>query len=167
MTLEEYAQGQDDRPENFCLWIERQTDQMGSIRGGSARKLIVYKHREKPGWYFPSDYADEQAAWTAVRDGFIRAFDLAGHGRWDEIDVIEPLTRGAALLTKTLWTYFPSELLPITSSETLRHFLRIAGREDLASDQSVRTLPLNRALLQELRGYPQLAGVSTKSLERL
>ena len=39
MTLEEYAQRQADHPENFCRWIERQTDQMGSIRGGSARKL--------------------------------------------------------------------------------------------------------------------------------
>jgi 5-methylcytosine-specific restriction protein B len=140
---------------------------MGSIRGGSARKLIVYKHREKPGWYFPSDYADEQAAWSAVRGGFVRAFDLAGQGRWDAIDEIEPLTRGAALLTKTLWAYFPSELLPITSSENLRHFLRIAGREDLAGDQSVRTLRLNRTLLQELRSRPQLAEASTKSLERL
>src|SRR5262245_51580372 len=41
MTLEEYAQGQQDHPDNYCRWIERQTDQMGSIRGGSARKLII------------------------------------------------------------------------------------------------------------------------------
>ena len=167
MTLEEYAQGQEGQPENLCRWIERQTDQMGSIRGGSARKLIVYKHRDKPGWYFPPDYENERVAWKAVRDGFIRAFELADQGRWDEMDEIEPLTRGAALLTKVLWVYFPNDLLPITSSENLRHFLRVAGGDDVAADQSVRTIRLNRALLAALRSQPKLADASTKALERL
>lgn len=167
LTLEQYAQGQAGQPENLCRWIERQTDQMGSIRGGSARKLIIYKHRDKPGWYFPPEYENEREAWAGARDGFLRAFEFADDGRWDEIDEIEPLTRGAALLTKLLWVYFPNELLPITSSENLRHFLRVAGRDDVAADQSVRTVRLNRALLAELRTHPQLAQCSTKALERL
>jgi 5-methylcytosine-specific restriction protein B len=167
MILEEYAQGQEEQPENFCRWIERQTDQMGSIRGGSARKLIIYKHRNKPGWYYPANYGNERVAWNAVRDGFLRAFDLAEQGRWDEIEEIEPLTRGAALLAKVLWVYFPDDLLPITSSENLRHFLRGAGRDDIASDQSVRTIRLNKALLDTLRGHSELAHASTKTLERL
>ena len=167
MTLEEYAQGQEDRPDNFCRWIERQTDQMGSIRGGSARKLIIYKHRDKPGWYFPPEYEDEREAWEAVRAAFVRAFDYADAERWDELDEIEPLNRGAALLTKVLWTYFPDDLLPITSSDNLRHFLRVAGREDIAEDQNVRTVQLNRSLLSDLRSRPELADASTKALERL
>ena len=140
---------------------------MGSIRGGSARKLIIYKHRDKPGWYFPPEYDERAAAWEAVREGFVRAFEYADEGRWDEIDEIEPLNRGAALLTKTLWVYFPNELLPITSSDNLRHFLRVAGRDDVAADQSIRTVQLNRALLAELRSHPELADASTKALERL
>ncbi len=167
MTLEEYAQGQEGHPENFCRWIERQTDQMGSIRGGSARKLIIYKHRDKPGWYFPPDYETERVAWNAVREGFIHAFDFADRQRWDEIDEIEPLTRGAALLTKVLWVYFRNDLLPITSSENLRHFLRVAGRGDVAADQSIRTIRLNRELLAALRNHPKLAEASTKALERM
>jgi 5-methylcytosine-specific restriction enzyme B len=166
MTLEEYAQGQEGNPDNFCRWIERQTDQMGSIRGGSARKLIVYKHRDKPGWYFPPEYKNEHAAWSAAQEGFIRAFDHADEGRWDEIAEIEPLNRGAALLTKVLWVYFPNDLLPITSSD-LRHFLRVVGREDVAADQSIYTVQLNRALLAALRSHPELADASTKDLERL
>jgi 5-methylcytosine-specific restriction protein B len=167
MTLDEYAQGQESHPDNFCRWIERQTDQMGSIRGGSARKLIIYKHRNEPGWYFPPEYDNEHNAWTAVREGFIRAFGYADEGRWDEIDEIEPLNRGAALLTKVLWVYFPNDLLPITSSSNLRHFLRVAGVDDAAADQSIRTVQLNRRLLAVLRGYSGLADVSTKALERL
>jgi 5-methylcytosine-specific restriction protein B len=167
MTLEEYAQGQDDHPDNYCVWIERQTDQMGSIRGGSARKLIVYKHRNKPGWHFPQEYQNEQAAWAAVRDGFIRAFERADDGQWDDIDELEPLSSGAALTTKVLWTYFPNDLLPITSSDNLRHFLRIVGRDEIARDQSIRTIRLNRELLAALRSHPKLADASTKALERL
>ena len=104
---------------------------------------------------------------TQCATAFIQAFDLAHHGQWDEIEEIEPLTRGAALLTKVLWVYFPDDLLPITSSENLRHFLRVAGRDDVASDQSVRTIRLNRALLAELRSHSELAQASTKALERL
>jgi 5-methylcytosine-specific restriction protein B len=166
MTLEEYAQGQEGNPDNFCRWMERQTEELASIRGGSARKFIIYKHRQKPGWYFPPEYQDEQAAWHAVRDGFIRAFAHADQGRWEEIQEIEPLNRGGSLLTKTLWIYFPTELLPITSSDHLRHFLQIAGRGDLASDQSIRTVGLNRVLLAELRSHPELAEASPKALER-
>ena len=116
MTLGEYAQGQDEQPDNLCRWIERQTDQMGSIRGGSARKLIVYKHRDKPGWYFPPEHDDEHAAWIALRAAFLVAFERAEAGRWSELDQIEPLTRGSALMTKVLWTYFPDELLPILAA---------------------------------------------------
>ena len=167
MTLAEYAQGQEDHPENFCRWMEHQTREAGSIAGGSARKLIIYKHRAKPGWYFPPGYEGEEAAWLAVRDGFSRAFELADDGRWDEIDEIEPLNRGAALVNKTLWTYFPDALLPINSSAHLRHFLRVARRDDAASDQTLRTIRLNRELLAELRGHRQLATAPTKALERL
>jgi 5-methylcytosine-specific restriction enzyme B len=166
MRLEDYAQGQARNPENFCRWIERQTDQMGSNRGGSARKLIIYKHAEKPGWYFPREYDNEHDAWEAVRGAFLQAFQCADAGRWDEIDEIEPLHRGAGLLAKTLWVYFPDDMLPITSSSNLRHFLRVAGRDDMAQNQGVRTVQLNRTLLAELRKHPELAAVSTKALER-
>jgi 5-methylcytosine-specific restriction enzyme B len=167
MTLEQYAQGQEGHPENFCRWIERQTPEMGSIRGGSARKLIIYKHRDKPGWYFPAVYANEQEAWQSVRAAFVEAFALAQVSKWPEIDQIEALQRGPALLAKTLWAYFPDELLPITASDHLRHFLRVFGRDDVAADQAVRTVQLNRTLLDELRTRPKLATAPTKVLERL
>jgi hypothetical protein len=56
------------------------TDQMGSIRGGAARKLIIYSHPDKPGWCFPREYENERAAWKAVREGFIGAFEYADKG---------------------------------------------------------------------------------------
>ncbi len=166
MLLEEYAEGQADRPESFCRWIERQTDQMGSIRGGSARKLIIYKHADGDDWHFPSDYADVQEAWRAVRAGFMEALEFADAGRWEEINRIDALLSGPALVTKMLWAYFPEQLLPVTSRDNLRHFLRVAGEETIAADSGLGTLQLNRALLDKLRAMPELEGLSTKALER-
>jgi 5-methylcytosine-specific restriction protein B len=167
MRVEEYAMGDPAHPDNFCRWIERQTDQMGSIRGGSARKLIIYKRANEQGWYFPSEYAGVEAAWQAVRAGFAEAIALAGEARWEEIDGIDALKPGPALVAKTLWAYFPDELLPITSSGHLRHFLRAAGDEPSAADHELGTLALNRALLRTLRAVRELHGLSTKELERL
>jgi 5-methylcytosine-specific restriction protein B len=112
MELLQYAQGQDEVPDNYCRWIERQTDQMGSIRGGAARKLIVYKHRGKPGYHYPPDYDNVEEAWAAVRSGFTQALELAEAGRWAEIDAIEALRPGPALLIKTLYAYFPRRAAP-------------------------------------------------------
>jgi 5-methylcytosine-specific restriction protein B len=167
MSLEDYAMGQSDHPDNFCRWIERQTDQMGSIRGGSSRKLIVYKHATKPGWYFSREhFQDEQEAWRAVRAGFIEAFDLAGEDRWADIEGIEALAPGPALVLKTLWAYFPDRLLPITSTQHLRHFLSVAGEDGIASDSALGAIQLNRALFAALRQHSELEELSTKALER-
>jgi 5-methylcytosine-specific restriction protein B len=166
MALRDYAIGQEDVPEPLGRWIEFQTPHMGSMRGGSARKHIIYKHRDKPGWHFPSQYDDEQQAWEAVRSGFVEAFKLAGEGRWTEIDEIEALGPGAALLLKLLYAYFPDEILPICSRDHLRRFLEIAGDEEASKNQSLGPVQLNRALLVALRRVPELAELPPKALER-
>jgi hypothetical protein len=43
---------------------------------------------------------------------------------------------------------------------------KASGRVPLAADQSVRTIPLNRAFLATLRSLPKLASVSRNALER-
>src|SRR5262249_48645024 len=63
MPLERYALGQKDSEETFCRWMEFRTQHLGSMRGGSARKHIIYKHKDRPGWYFDPQYKDEQEAW--------------------------------------------------------------------------------------------------------
>ncbi len=39
MTLEEYALGQENSEDTFCRWMEFRSQDLGSMRGGSARKL--------------------------------------------------------------------------------------------------------------------------------
>ena len=53
MRLDDYALGQPAVEDTYCRWLEYKSPRMGSIRGGSARKLIIYKRKEREGWYFP------------------------------------------------------------------------------------------------------------------
>lgn len=94
MPLERYALGQAEHRETFCRWMEFKTIHLGSMKGVSAGKHIIYKHVNKPGWWYPSVYHDEQETWVAVRAAFVEAFKKAGDGEWDEIDAIEPLRWG-------------------------------------------------------------------------
>jgi hypothetical protein len=166
MTLDQYALGQADHPESFCRWMEFRTTDIGSIRGGSARKHHIYFRSEAGEWWFEKPYASVEEAWVTVRSGFIEAFRLADEGRWDEIDKIPALHGGGALLTKTLHVYFPDEVLPISSHTHLLHFLRALG-ESSAATAGQGTVGLNRLLLKDLRVCGELAGWSTKEMERL
>jgi 5-methylcytosine-specific restriction protein B len=165
MPLERYAVGQEDSTETFCYWMEWGTTDVGSIRGGSSRKLIIYKKKNEPGWYFPVQYTDEKEAWTAVHSGFLEAFSKAQEGDWQGIDAIAALQPGQALLLKTLHLYFPDEVLPISSRDHLRHFLRQVDRPE-ADDLSLGAVTLNRALLTALREIPELKEWTTKEIER-
>jgi 5-methylcytosine-specific restriction protein B len=97
---------------------------------GLGTKLIIYKHKDKPGWYFDPEYEDEQEAWVAVRQAFVQAFEKAKAGDWNTIDDLTPLSGGPALRLKTLRVYFPTDVLPIASKQHLRHFLRALDRPD-------------------------------------
>ena len=165
MTLEEYAIGHDRSEHSFCRWMEFNTLKLGSMRGGNARKLIIYKRRDDPGWFFPRMFDDEQSAWEHLRGDVVRAFDLADAGAWDEIDELETLSWGPALKLKTLHLYFPDGILPVYSSEHLRRYLRLLGRADLA--QTGSPVSLNRELLAVLRERPELEGWSGQELMRL
>src|SRR5215208_3111043 len=100
MPLERYALGQAAHRETFCRWMAFKTIPLGSIKRGNAGKHIIYKHKDKPGWSFPSQYRDENEAWVDVRAAFVEGFRRAGAGEWDEIDSIEPLRWGSVLKVK-------------------------------------------------------------------
>jgi 5-methylcytosine-specific restriction protein B len=165
MPLSKYALGQADSSDTYCWWMEFGASHLGSIRGGSARKLIIYKHDKKEGWYFDSEYPDEEAAWKVVRAAFVAALGHASRQEWEDIDAISALSPGAALLLKTLHVYFPSDFLPITSRNHLRHFLSILGRAE-AQDRSLGPVELNRALLSAARTVPGFEGWTTNQIER-
>jgi 5-methylcytosine-specific restriction enzyme B len=49
LAIERYAVGLSGHRDTFCRLLEFQTPDLGSIKGGSSRKLVIYKHKDKPG----------------------------------------------------------------------------------------------------------------------
>ena len=49
MALEGYALGQATSEDTYCRWLEFKSPSLGSMRGGTAKKLIVYKWKGSGG----------------------------------------------------------------------------------------------------------------------
>ena len=167
LSLDDYALGQADHPDTFCRWMEFVADEMGSIRGGSSFKHLIYYRAGVGEWWFDTQiYGSVDEAWSAVRQGFVDAIAAGEAGDWSAVEAIQALRSGRALVCKTMHLYFPTQILPINSSTHLRHFLRGLG-DGRADDQSLGTISLNRLLLEGLRSVPELDGMTTKELERM
>lgn len=162
MTLEQYALGQKGSETTFCRWLEFLTPTVASMKGGTSRKMLIYKHARKPGWYFERDYSDEHSAWEAVRSGFLEAFKKAQEEDWNTIDDIAALEGGQSLRAKTLYCYFPEKLLPISSSEHLKQFLQQI--KPAAFDKNHGVVRRNRCLLEVLQGKSCFSGWSNWEL---
>src|SRR5690349_15607089 len=51
LPLERYALGQENSEDTYCRWLEFKSPDLGSMKGGNATKLVVYKKRDEPGWF--------------------------------------------------------------------------------------------------------------------
>jgi 5-methylcytosine-specific restriction protein B len=76
MPIEKYALGQSGSENTFCAWLEYKSPHLGSISGGSAKKLLIYKKRTGEGWFFDPAYTSVEQAWQEVRGAFVKAFEL-------------------------------------------------------------------------------------------
>jgi len=159
LALDSYALGQEVEGGSVSWWLEFKTQVVGSMSGGSAVKHLIWRAPDGQ-WRYPQQYESVEAAWLAVRSGFVEVFRLASEGRWDDIDEV-PAVRGAkALRAKALYMYFPDDLLPVSSAAHLTHFLAALG--DGAAQWSPTRA--NRRLLGLLRGRPGLSALDTHEL---
>ena len=122
MPLEKYALGQPSVENPYCAVMEYRSPHLGSIQGGSAKKLLIYKRKSKEGWYFDPSYETVVQAWDSVRSGFVQAFVCARNSDFAAIDQIKSIAFGPALCVKTLHAYFPESVLPVFSRDHLIHF---------------------------------------------
>jgi 5-methylcytosine-specific restriction protein B len=159
MELDQYALGTEIEGGSFCWWLEYRTRTVGSIKGGSAVKHLIW-HRKDGTWRWPSEYTSVDAAWTSVRAGFVEMLDLAAQGDLVAAGSVAALSGATALRLKTLYMYFPDRLLPIFNKRHLDHFLARLGVEY----SGWSALQTNLHLLEHLRGVPQLADRSTQEL---
>ncbi|MBH9577856.1 AAA family ATPase [Inhella proteolytica] len=108
MTLRDYNQaGEDD---HFCRWLEKRTETLGSIWGGSSLKFGIYSRSssatkepsaqkgvmqdEHYGWYAKYGRTAEEA-FAAIRALIVQTAQAARAGRLDEVEGIDlwPIVR--------------------------------------------------------------------------
>ena len=165
MPVERYALGLGEK-DTFSWWLEWGTKHLGSIRGGSSEKHLIYKHQTK-GWVYDSSaYQNEQAAWEAIRGAFVNAFQLAQQGRYDAIDTLGPFKRGYAIVIKVLYVYFPEQFLPIYSADHTVHFLQVLKYPLIGKASEWKGVKLNRALLEAVQQQPGLRDFSYLEIMR-
>lgn len=132
MPLERYALGVEHYKNTFCYRMEFGMRTVGGIGGGSARKHMIFLQKKDHRWYHDAAFANEQDAWTVVRQGFVDAFAALDRGELASIDEIEPLRSGASLAAKACYVYFPDRFLPIASKDHVNHFLTTLSGHDPA-----------------------------------
>lgn len=162
LDLLQYALGPDSRRggwRSFCWLMEYGTDHLGSIRGGSAAKHIIYQ-QQNGDWKTPAalQRLDPDEAWFRIRQDFNGAFEAATTGQFDRIDDLEFLPFGQALATKALAAYFPEHFLPIYSAAHISHFTEVLGGRPHAAYAGVHAWQANRELLTLVREMEEFAG---------
>lgn len=126
LPLERYALGQGDSAHTkpYCYQLEFGSKALGSIAGGSSTKHLIYRRSQDGSWWHDSRYADEDQAWQEVRSGIVAAVTAAREGRIADIDTIDAIRSGPALVAKTLRIYAPDVSFPVYGNDVVRHFVQ-------------------------------------------
>ena len=135
ITLEEYTNL--DRDTSLAYWLEKRTENTGSIWGGSAFKFGIYKRKntndlvEKDlyktdgvyAWY--SKYGDsKEEAFQKIKDFINQIVDVSINKRFHEIDNID---WGDSLKWKLAFLYSNDSLVPVFKKEVLQRAAESTG----------------------------------------
>jgi len=149
MSLQEYSQAGD--PDCFTFgWLEKSTENLGSIWGGSAFKFGIYSRKDQSekedgsgksystqyGWY--SKYgASAEDAFERVRSIFI---DIAHAARAGDLDAVENADLGTATKWKIAFLYqnrSAPQILPVYKAEFLAAYLQQKSRTSVSQLQKM------------------------------
>ncbi|WP_405661794.1 McrB family protein [Streptomyces sp. RK9] len=130
LPLDRFALGLGDSAQTrpYCYLLEFASTALGSIAGGSARKHLIYFRAQDGSWWHDSRYASAEEAWEQVRAGLVEAVTAAREGRTADIDAIDAIRSGPALVAKTLRVYAPDSALSLYAHPWVAHFVqRLTG----------------------------------------
>ena len=163
LTLERYGIGQDDA-NTLCRLLEFGSDELGSIRGGSSFKFLVYRRKADGVWISKlKGEPDAARAWVKLRTDLTHAVELCRAGDFEKLDALQAARNIPAARTKLMHVYFPEEVLSVYSFGHLEHYIsQLGGEFERGKDRY--TACANRQLLGMLRAMPELAGWSAMEL---
>lgn len=163
MSLEDYTNL--NRDDAFVYWLEKRTEALGSVWGGSAFKFGIYRREEtspkppKGGRIWGGEYAwmrkygnTEEEAFSTVRSRLARVIDAAREGDFEALDGID---FSPAIKWKVAFLYQDRQdpkLLAIYSEERVR-----TRYKEVFPDADERTTSQQHAAL--IKHYSRLGGV--------
>ena len=134
LTLDEYSQP--GKQDGFTYWLEKKTEQLGSVWGGSSFKFGIYRrsdkstavnekgriYRDEYAWY--SKYGDTpEVAFKNVRAEILKVIEASQQG---DLATIDSINLGDAIKWKLAFLYQNRDsycVLPIFKAEYLRFAL--------------------------------------------
>ncbi|MZP30661.1 EVE domain-containing protein [Heliobacterium undosum] len=147
MSLERYALGK-SKTGSFCWWLEYNTLPLGSIRGGTAVKLIIYYSAKEAAWKYPETFRSPEEAWLRLRADIVRLLEGYDGDTAGEIADDSLLNGRDMLKGKVLYLYHPVKFLPIYKLEHLQQFLEeldVPASEWQGKDSAICNLRLKQA----------------------
>jgi 5-methylcytosine-specific restriction protein B len=138
MELEQYALGK--KQGSLSWWLEYNTIELGSIKGGSAHKHKIFFSIKENKWVYPKEFQNETEAWLTLRAEFykyIKDFGTANYMNLEQTNIIYSMNMVRA---KLLYMYYPDKLLPMYSTEHILTALEFFeyDKEEIKQWDSVR-----------------------------
>ena len=156
MPLERYALGK-TQTGSLSWWLEYHSLPLGSIKGGSAVKHVIYYSTKGNDWKYPGQFSSVEEAWQQLRKDIIDLIEAYDHLPYRGIDQDNLLYTASMLKGKILYLYHPDKFLPIFKLEHMQKFLEEMGvppREWMGKDSVECNLLLKQRINQLALPFP-------------
>lgn len=150
LTLEQYSLGLEPKENSFCYWIEYETTELGSIKGGSAFKFVIFFDRDTGQYRFSNKFKSKEDAFASVKSGILELIRLAKDGKFADCENVPPYDTMTSIRGKILNMYFPEQFMPVFSLDHLKEFCL---QLEISTDFNSQTA-MNLALLNFKRENP-------------
>ena len=153
LPLEKYALGLNEG--SFGWWLEYNTSDIGSIKGGSASKHVIYFKKKEQQWSFPESFQTVEEAWEVLRADILEIIEHANRDPYEKISPSNLLYSKSMLKGKISYMYAPNKMFPIFQVQHLKHFLSLFGIIDAVKDET-DCVQLSRLLHDTIYSLPNM-----------
>ena len=162
MTLNKYTNL--NKSDSFCYWLERRTQMLGGIGGGSSFKFGIYRCKNKPKegkirYKYDGKFAwleqlgnTAEEAFVIVKESVVKAAKYGSKGDLDAIESIAGDVIGSHVKWKIAFLYSTESIIPYYGHERLKV---IAEKMGMANANAAKISDIQKFLLNK-RGEKDL-----------
>lgn len=156
MTLNKYTNL--NKSDSFCYWLERKTQMLGGIGGGSSFKFGIYRCKNKPKegkirYKYDGKFAwlehlgnTAEEAFVIVKETVVKAAKYGSKGNLDAIESIVGDAIGSHVKWKIAFLYSTESIIPYYGHERLKV---IAEKMGMANANAAKISDIQKFLLNK------------------